>query len=63
MGLFNTFRFETPENVELEFTLAGLGNRVYALVIDYLILAVVQIVYILLITSFSETIVSLFGNK
>ncbi|VEP11506.1 putative membrane protein/domain protein [Hyella patelloides LEGE 07179] len=38
MSLFNRINLETPESVELEFTLAGIGNRAYALVIDYLIL-------------------------
>ncbi|MCS6958812.1 MAG: RDD family protein [Pseudanabaenaceae cyanobacterium SKYGB_i_bin29] len=31
-------KFLTPESVELEFTLAGIGNRALALAIDYLIL-------------------------
>lgn len=38
MDLFNTIRIETPESTELEFTLAGIGNRAFALVIDYIIL-------------------------
>ncbi len=38
MPLFNQFNLETPESVELEFTLAGIGNRAYALFIDYCIL-------------------------
>jgi uncharacterized RDD family membrane protein YckC len=37
MSLFNRVTLQTPESVELEFTLAGIGNRVQALVIDYLI--------------------------
>ncbi|MCA1904288.1 MAG: RDD family protein, partial [Cyanobacteria bacterium KgW148] len=31
----------TPENVELEFNLAGIGNRALALLIDYGILFLV----------------------
>jgi len=38
MRLFNTIRIQTPESIELEFTLAGIGNRALALLIDYIIL-------------------------
>ena len=38
MTFFNKVKLQTPESVELEFTLAGIGNRAYALAIDYLIL-------------------------
>jgi uncharacterized RDD family membrane protein YckC len=38
MKLFNTVRIQTPESIELEFTLAGIGSRAFALMIDYLIL-------------------------
>lgn len=37
MKFFNQVKLATPESVELEFTLAGLGNRALALLIDYLI--------------------------
>jgi uncharacterized RDD family membrane protein YckC len=37
MNFLNKVKSRTPESVELEFVLAGLGNRTYALVIDYLI--------------------------
>lgn len=37
MSLFNQIKVRTPESVELEFTLAGIGNRTIALVVDYLI--------------------------
>lgn len=37
MKLFNQVILETPESVELEFSLAGIGNRVHALLIDYFI--------------------------
>jgi uncharacterized RDD family membrane protein YckC len=39
MHLFNKIKFSTPESVELEFTLAGIGSRAWALIIDYLLLA------------------------
>ncbi|RCJ42117.1 hypothetical protein A6770_07805 [Nostoc minutum NIES-26] len=38
MSFFNRITFQTPESVELEFSLAGIGNRALALIIDYLLL-------------------------
>ncbi|HEY9750777.1 MAG TPA: RDD family protein [Allocoleopsis sp.] len=35
MRFFNRIVLQTPESVELEFTLAGIGNRALALLIDY----------------------------
>ena len=46
MHLFNKIKFRTPESVELEFTLAGIGNRAWALLIDYLVLAVIMTVFV-----------------
>ncbi len=37
MKLFNTVKIQTPESVELEFVLAGIGSRALALVVDYVI--------------------------
>ncbi|MEL6438239.1 MAG: RDD family protein [Cyanobacteria bacterium J06621_8] len=37
MRFFNQINLQTPESVELEFTLAGIGNRSLALIIDYII--------------------------
>ena len=37
MRFFNQINLQTPESVELEFTLAGIGNRSFALLIDYII--------------------------
>jgi uncharacterized RDD family membrane protein YckC len=39
MQLFHRVNLLTPESVELEFTLAGIGNRALALLIDYSILS------------------------
>jgi uncharacterized RDD family membrane protein YckC len=44
MKFFNRIVLQTPESVELEFHLAGIGNRTYALTIDYLIWMAVLIV-------------------
>lgn len=48
MSLFNTVTIQTPESVELEFTLAGIGNRALALMIDYLLLSLLLSVVALL---------------
>ncbi|MEO1146904.1 MAG: RDD family protein [Cyanobacteria bacterium J06638_22] len=37
----NRFTLSTPESVELEFALAGIGNRVLALFIDYQVLGLI----------------------
>jgi uncharacterized RDD family membrane protein YckC len=54
MKFLNRVKSRTPESVELEFVLAGLGNRIYALTIDYLIwssiLFLILIVWIFLFT-------------
>ncbi len=38
MQLFNRITLKTPESVELEFQLAGIGNRAMALLIDNLVI-------------------------
>ncbi|MEO0759332.1 MAG: RDD family protein [Cyanobacteria bacterium J06648_16] len=38
MNLFNKVTITTPESVELEFTLAGIGGRAFALFMDYIAL-------------------------
>jgi uncharacterized RDD family membrane protein YckC len=48
MRLFNRVKLLTPESVELEFTLAGIGSRAFALVIDYHVLLVCLILFWLL---------------
>ncbi|MFK8183047.1 MAG: RDD family protein [Phormidesmis sp.] len=40
MSLFNSIKIRTPESVELEFSLAGIGSRTVALAIDYVILGI-----------------------
>jgi len=41
MRYTNRFTLSTPESVELEFSLAGIGNRVFALFIDYQVLGLI----------------------
>ena len=43
MRLFNRINIQTPESVHLEFTLAGIGNRVSALMFDYLVLGLIEL--------------------
>jgi uncharacterized RDD family membrane protein YckC len=66
MGLFNRFSLHTPESVELEFTLAGIGNRAYALLIDYVIFALILIVFLVGALIFNsvliETVTKLVGS-
>ncbi|GBF79744.1 RDD family protein [Aphanothece sacrum] len=56
MDFFNKFTLETPESVELDFTLAGIGNRAFALVIDYFCFWLILIIYLLSTFVFSEVI-------
>ncbi len=48
MNFFNKFTLETPESVELDFTLAGIGNRAYAALIDFLVLGVILILLLVM---------------
>ncbi len=47
MRFFNRVTLQTPESVELEFTLAGIGNRAYALLIDYIVLSLIMLGWLL----------------
>ncbi|MEH2384007.1 MAG: RDD family protein [Nostoc sp.] len=60
MRFFNRITFQTPESVELEFTLAGIGNRALALLIDYTVLAVTLLVFFLTWTVFSTQLLNFF---
>jgi uncharacterized RDD family membrane protein YckC len=46
--------FSTPESVELEFVLAGIGNRALALTIDYTLMWLAQVLFILLFVIFTQ---------
>jgi len=46
MKLLNEITLRTPESVELTFTLAGIGNRAYALLIDYVLWSLVLLVFL-----------------
>ncbi|NEP17598.1 MAG: RDD family protein [Leptolyngbya sp. SIO4C1] len=59
MSLFNTVTIQTPESVELEFTLAGIGNRALALLVDYVVLALLMSLVSFLATFLREQVVNL----
>lgn len=59
MRFFNKVTLQTPESVELEFTLAGIGNRAYALLIDYLALSGILIGFLILWIIFSTQLTDL----
>ncbi|UIE40106.1 RDD family protein [Leptodesmis sichuanensis] len=48
MRFLNRVTLSTPESVELDFTLAGIGNRTLALFIDYQILLLILLAFWLL---------------
>ncbi len=48
MQFLKPFKSRTPESVELDFTLAGIGNRTFALVIDYLLWMIALFLLLLL---------------
>ncbi len=58
MRFFNHVSLSTPESVELEFTLAGIGNRTLALVLDYSILGALLVVFWILWGMFSLGLLS-----
>jgi uncharacterized RDD family membrane protein YckC len=67
MHLFNRIKFTTPESVEIEFTLAGIGSRALALMIDYLILAftlvILALIWSFIFKQIKDLGVSIFGSN
>ncbi|MDJ0555229.1 MAG: RDD family protein [Microcoleaceae cyanobacterium MO_207.B10] len=51
MKFFNKISLQTPESVELDFNLAGIGNRAYALIIDYIIWSLI-LIFVLIVGIF-----------
>ncbi|MBD2464076.1 RDD family protein [Oscillatoria sp. FACHB-1407] len=62
MRFFNRITLQTPESVELEFTLAGIGNRALALAIDYLVMLIFLGVSLLLWWGFSAQLFRYLDN-
>jgi uncharacterized RDD family membrane protein YckC len=58
MRFFNRISLSTPESVELEFALAGIGNRTFALLIDYSVLVLVGAGFWILWGTFSLGLLS-----
>ncbi|TAE54773.1 MAG: RDD family protein [Nostocales cyanobacterium] len=59
MHLFNKIKFSTPESVELEFTLAGIGSRALGLLIDYHVLGLTIALFIFVWVTISSQIIDL----
>lgn len=62
MRFFNRVTLQTPESVELEFTLAGIGNRAYALLIDYLVWSLILIGFFIAWAIFSSQLLEAIEN-
>lgn len=62
MRFFNRITLQTPESVELEFTLAGIGNRALALLMDYIALGFTLIVFWVAWGIFTVIITDTFRN-
>jgi len=66
MRFFNRITLQTPESVELEFILAGIGNRALALLIDYTLLTIpfilVLFFWLFIADQVLEFFVGIFGN-
>ena len=48
LKFFGEIRLRTPESVELEFPLAGIGSRAYALLVDYSLITIAMLVVVLI---------------
>jgi uncharacterized RDD family membrane protein YckC len=59
---FNAIQLQTPESVELDFTLAGIGNRSLALLLDYTILGFLFTGFILLWLFLSNQALEMLNN-
>lgn len=62
MRFFNRVTLQTPESVELEFALAGIGNRALALLIDYVALYTTIIVFWIVWAFFASQLVDLLAK-
>jgi len=60
MHFLNRITLQTPESVELEFLLAGIGNRSLALLIDYIVWGSMLFVFTMTVTIFNELIAGIF---
>jgi uncharacterized RDD family membrane protein YckC len=58
MQFFNRITLQTPESVELEFILAGIGSRALALMLDYSLLSLVLVGFITVWALFSYQLIN-----
>jgi uncharacterized RDD family membrane protein YckC len=63
MSLFNRIKIRTPESVELEFILAGIGNRTIALLIDYLIWGALLVIVLFIWGFLSTSLIAYFPQE
>lgn len=67
MHFLNRITLQTPESVELEFLLAGIGNRALALLIDYIVWGSMLLAFVITLGIFNQLILSIFqqifGNQ
>ncbi|MGB0564652.1 MAG: RDD family protein [Spirulinaceae cyanobacterium] len=59
MPLFKEVRLQTPESVTLRFKLAGIGNRAYALLVDYLCWTIALVIFLFGWSFIAERIIEL----
>ncbi len=62
MKFFNRVTLQTPESVELEFILAGIGNRVYAWLIDFIAWSLSLIGFQIAWTIVAAQLIDVIGN-
>ena len=66
MHIFRRVKYQTPESVEIEFILAGIGSRAWALLIDYhilfLSLALFLFIWLRISTQLIDLWVQIFGK-
>jgi uncharacterized RDD family membrane protein YckC len=62
MELFRKIKRKTPESVEIEFLLAGIGSRTYALIVDYTVLALGLSLLLLLVSFLAGFIVAVISK-
>lgn len=62
MHFFNRVKLQTPESVELEFILAGIGSRSLALLVDYIVLGLTLIGFLVVWALLSLQLLEFFVN-
>lgn len=63
MKFSNQVSLQTPESVNLNFALAGIGNRAYALIIDYIVWGFILMVFLFASTYLSFQILDLVNGS